>query len=471
MSIRFNHPAKGLLPAALACLLSGLALAQQPELVSPFPESAPRDGAAFAPPDPHPPQGGQASGGSALVKPQPSAYAQPPVYTQPPIYAQPQEFLEPAPPEIVYAPYNLPTRFWLRTDLLVWWSRPAPLPAPLLTLGSAADAIPGALGQPGTRVLYGGHSVSLPGAGGLRLEFGMWLDPNQLFSLELGYTGLGRVTRDFSAFSNAGGNPVIARPIINAQTMTEGSYVDSLPGSITGGTDVLNASELQGFEIGGSRQLVQSDQVRWDGIIGLQYWNLTESLEIQDELAGMFRGALTFVGFPISSAHTLTSYDSFRTTNNFWGGLLGTRVIWTPDRWVLSAGAKFALGANQQRTTVYGDTTLTAPSRAETVAAGGVLATTANMGTYQQNVFAVASEVDLNVGYRISPWITLRLGYTFLWLSSVARPGNQVNRVVSPNLVPSDAGYGLAGPNLPAYQFHTSSFWAQGVNFGFDWRF
>jgi hypothetical protein len=56
-------------------------------------------------------------------------------------------------------------------------------------------------------------------------------------------------------------------------------------------------------------------------------------------------------------------------------------------------------------------------------------------------------------------------------LSNVARPGNQVNRVTSANLIPSDASYGTSGPNQPAFQFHTSSYWAQGLNLGLDFRF
>jgi hypothetical protein len=67
--------------------------------------------------------------------------------------------------------------------------------------------------------------------------------------------------------------------------------------------------------------------------------------------------------------------------------------------------------------------------------------------------------------------MTVRVGYSFLYISNVLRPGNQVNRVTSANLVPSDQGYAQAGPNLPVYQFHTSTFWAQGLNLGLDFHF
>ena len=67
--------------------------------------------------------------------------------------------------------------------------------------------------------------------------------------------------------------------------------------------------------------------------------------------------------------------------------------------------------------------------------------------------------------------MSFRLGYTFLYLSNVLRPGNQISRVASPTLVPTDASYGMGGPNLPGNQFHMSSYWAQGVNFGTEYRF
>src|SRR5690349_12072152 len=40
-------------------------------------------------------------------------------------------------------------------DYLLWWVRKGPTPGPLLTTGSADDAIPGALGQPNTVPLFG----------------------------------------------------------------------------------------------------------------------------------------------------------------------------------------------------------------------------------------------------------------------------------------------------------------------------
>ncbi|HUY33229.1 MAG TPA: BBP7 family outer membrane beta-barrel protein [Pirellulales bacterium] len=369
------------------------------------------------------------------------------------------------------SPFQVPTRFWFRTEVLLWWTKAGPMPSPLATLGSPNDAVPGALGQPGTQTIYGGDSVNFGAFTGLRLQSGFWLDPDQTFAIEGEYFLLGRQFSGFSAFSDGFGNPLIARPVVNAQTGNEGAYVDSLPGNVAGGINVFNSSALQGWEINGLWNFVQSDQLRLGGMLGFRYLNLSESLEVQDQLSGATTGALTFAGQPISPDESLADFDRFRATNNFYGGLLGARLTWSSGRWVINAAAKMSLGTNQERTIVQGATTLYNSFGTAAVLPGGVLATTANIGNYYRSPFAVAPEANFTLGFMVTPRMMVRVGYSFLYLSNVLRPGNQVNRVASPNLVPSDVGYGAAGPNQPGYQFHASSYWAQGLNVGLEFRF
>jgi hypothetical protein len=114
---------------------------------------------------------------------------------------------------------------------------------------------------------------------------------------------------------------------------------------------------------------------------------------------------------------------------------------------------------------------LTTLSGAQSSLPGGILATPANIGSYFRSPFAVVPEAYLNLGYQLSPRVALRVGYSFMFVSNVLRPGNQVDRTVSANLLPSDPTYGSAGPNLPAYHFHASTYWAQGLNLGLDYRY
>lgn len=71
-------------------------------------------------------------------------------------------------------------RVWGGVDYLLWWVRPGAAP-PLVVTGTAADPFPGALDQPGTRVLFGGNTGLAPDASsGVRLNLGTWLDNERL---------------------------------------------------------------------------------------------------------------------------------------------------------------------------------------------------------------------------------------------------------------------------------------------------
>ena len=144
---------------------------------------------------------------------------------------------------------------------------------------------------------------------------------------------------------------------------------------------------------------------------------------------------------------------------------------WTWGRWSLDMTTKLALGTSQEKAILSGQTTVYPASGPGTSAPGGILVTSANSGEYYQSPFAVVPELDLNLAYAVTPNISVRLGYSFIYWSNVLRPGDQVNRLVSPNLIPSDNSYGQAGANQPQYQFASSSYWAQGLNVGLDFHF
>lgn len=399
----------------------------------------------------------------------------------PPYYPEPRSYVPPAyvppvyvpPPGPLLLPVDGPleSRFWLRSEYLAWWTKDAPLPSPLVTVGSASDPIPGALGQPGTQILYGGQNVDMEVANGWRLDLGMWLDHEQRFGLQAGFFILERQSSGFSAFSDDNGNPVIARPVINANGSGETSYVDSISGSLAGGVVVTNTSQFFGYELNGLLKIMQTDHFRLDGIVGFRYLNLHESLELDDQLQPLASGALTFLGNPVDPSSVMVDFDRFETTNNFYGGQLGTRLEWTWHRWSVDLTTKVSLGTTQEKAIVSGGTTVYPASGPGTSATGGILATTANIGEYYQSPFAIVPELDLNLAYAITPHLSARIGYTFIYWSNVLRPGDQVNRVVSTNLVPSDPTYGQAGPNQPQYEFATSSYWAQGLNLGLDFHF
>ncbi len=64
---------------------------------------------------------------------------------------------------------------------------------------------------------------------------------------------------------------------------------------------------------------------------------------------------------------------------------------------------------------------------------GGYFALPSNIGDLlAQHVRGRAGGRDLNLGYRLTPQATVYVGYSFLYASDVARPGEQVNRNINP---------------------------------------
>ena len=64
--------------------------------------------------------------------------------------------------------------------------------------------------------------------------------------------------------------------------------------------------------------------------------------------------------------------------------------------------------------------------------------------------------------------IDLTIGYTFLYLSDVLRPGDQIDPYINVSQLPPGP---LEGAALPQFGFHSTGFWAQGLSFGIEGRF
>src|SRR6185369_2648351 len=105
-----------------------------------------------------------------------------------------------------------PSRIWASSEYLLFWSKQAPLPVPLVTLGDPVGL--GALRQPGTRVLAGGNDIGVGGASGGRFTLGAWLDDEQQFGVEGNYLFLGRRSTELTFGSNAQGQPLLAIPFV-----------------------------------------------------------------------------------------------------------------------------------------------------------------------------------------------------------------------------------------------------------------
>ncbi len=418
-----------------------------------------------APVDPSPPTPGQ----PPIMAPAPSRYgpawdrrweaiilsAAGPAATAPPPAPPP----EPAEPEL---PAN---RWWLGADYLMWWTKNGPLPAPLLTTGSANAVIIGGLTQPGTRVLFGGSDLDYGTASGLRLDAGLWLDDDRQWGLAGGALFLEQRSTGIDANSNASGSPVLAQPLIEPATGQEFTEVVALPGLIAGGFAITSHSRLQAWEINGLASAVRTERLSLDVLAGLRMAKLDEDLQSFSAFSPLVNDFLTLAGQPIGTASTLTTLDNFQAQNKFYGLQVGGRLEWDSGPLVISVLGKLALGGTQELVRITGESSLVTPGAATITVPGGVLAVGSNSGRHFRDEFAVLPELGLQAGYRLGRHVEVRFGYSLLYWSNVARPGNQINRMVAPGLVPTDPAFTGIGTQ-PTFQFRSSEYWAQGLNFG-----
>jgi hypothetical protein len=352
-------------------------------------------------------------------------------------------------------------RFWASGEYLLWWIRDSHLP-PLVTAGSLASG--GILGQPGTVVLFGGHTDNEERSGG-RFRAAYWLDCQQTFGIEGSYFFLGSRSVNFAAGSPGAGSAVISRPFFNVITGAEDAELVSVPGVLTGTVAVNLSSRLQGAELNGVCNLCCGCGGRVDLLAGFRYLELNEGLQIAEDLT-------VNPSVPLAGGTAFRVNDQFNTRNRFYGGQIGARAEFRSGGLFVNVLGKVALGSTDQAVDVAGSTVIAPPGQVPTVGNGGLLAQPTNSGHFTRDQFTVVPEVGINVGYQVTEHLRAFVGYSFLYWSNVARPGDQIDRAVNPTQLPVSAtAPHLIGPARPAPVLRDTDFWAQGISFGVEFRY
>lgn len=361
--------------------------------------------------------------------------------------------------------------FWVRGEYLYWWMQGMNVP-PLVTTGPSANQ-PGFIGSPGTTILFGAHSLNDFGRSGGRVTAGSWLDDCQLFGLEADYFGLARANSTFTATS--GGDPILSRPFFDVRPGSTGENVEQIasPGVIAGTVAVTVPTTFQSaglrmlFNLGGGECCYNDYTFDWfnghggyrmDFLVGYRYARLTDSVSVQGNMTNLSTEA---------PAGTFVVNDSFNTTNQFHGIELGTQMVGFRGRVSIEFLSKLALGGVDQVVNISGST-LTNQNGTTTVSPGGLLALPSNIGQYQRGHFAIMPQLGLNAGFQLTPRLRALFGYTFVYLSQVARAGDQIDFDVNSSSLPNSPNSPTGDTRHPQFVFHETDFWAQGINLGLD---
>jgi hypothetical protein len=355
------------------------------------------------------------------------------------------------------APMATASRWSVSAEALFSWFKSSPTPVPIIT-DNYADA-------PGVNILLGGGEVDTNPNAGFRLTGSYRVDTR--WGVEV--SGFYIPTRSTSGSVSSTGEPGsidLYLPYFDVtsgrENVTEISYWPTYRGS----AQATVSTNLGGGEINATWSLPAQDALTIDFIGGFRFLQLREAYTINTSSPYN----------PPNPADIWSTTDSFDTRNRFYGLQVGARLAYDQGPWVGWMNAKVAFGTMQQRVSINGyletnDYTSYGPTQ---IYPGGYFALPTNAGDHSRNTFAAVPEIALNLGYRLTAQATVYLGYSLLYATSVARPGDQMNRNINPTMTVSwgnDPPVKPSGPLQPVFSFNTSDFWAQNLSVGFAYRF
>lgn len=353
---------------------------------------------------------------------------------------------------------DLEDPYWFKADLMWGWFKKATTPALITT--SSPQTSRGILGQPGTRVLFGGD-IDLQTHLGPKVTGGFWLEPTQSWGFEGSYFFFANRSTYYHRFSQGG--VLLASPFIDALTgqqsaipianeeLDDGS-LDQLIGIVDFGTH----SRMQGAEFNNIHNIRRGTGSRLDWTWGFRWIELDETV-FTDFRQQQVNGTQLHV------------WDDFGTANNFYGLNLGLRSQWYfANRWTFDVIGKLGLGAMRGTISIDGYTQSASPPQfVINTERGGLYALASNVGRTTDIRFGVVPEIEVGFGYYFWDHWRLTCSYNFLAMTNVVRPGDQIDNRINPNIFNGQTG----GPPLPEPLNKTTTFYLNTLSLGLELRY
>ncbi|MBV9124498.1 MAG: BBP7 family outer membrane beta-barrel protein [Planctomycetes bacterium] len=351
------------------------------------------------------------------------------------------------------------SRVWASGEYLLWWFKHSPEPVPLVATAPLG---------PGSLILLGGQNVHTDEHSGGRFTLGLWLDCDQTLGVDAGYFFLGQRTTTIPGLFPP--DSLTARV---PWTAPSGVHVAPLiltgpraGGTVVSGEELRVSQSLQGWETNGLLNVMRGNGYQLDLLLGGNYLDLQEGVAFATAVAGAGRLA----GLAVNTL------DQFSARNQFYGGQLGGQGEARLGNLFVNAKATVALGDVHENVGIGGATAIAgAPAGVLTngvFPGSGIFALPTNGGVHKTDRFAVVPEATVKVGYQVASWARAYVGYSFLYLSDAQRPGDQISGTINGGQIPSFALHpGLAGTAAPLYPDKHSDFWAQGLDFGLEFRY
>lgn len=349
---------------------------------------------------------------------------------------------------------------WGEVEYLLWWSKERYVPVLATTSPTGtAETLAGHIGLPTTSVLFGDDLIGGDPGSGFRVNGGTWLNSEK--SVGVG----GRffyVTNeeDYSITSSAGGEPILARPFFNTTTASADALLVAFPAISHGSININAENEARGFDVYFRKLLLSGYCNRLDVIGGFQNTSVTDSVDV-------FNSLISDDATRIPLGAQIDTRDLFEVENEFNGGFVGLMGSAEDGRLSWNFLAKVAFGNMNQEATISGTTTSSVPGAGSATNDVGLLALPTNIGTFDQDEFAIVPELAVSVGYDFTDNFSLTLGYSFIYWSEVALAGDMIDTTLNTSQLTGP----LVGDARPAASLSSDGFFYTGLTVGGALRF
>jgi len=352
-----------------------------------------------------------------------------------------------------------------RMEWLGWFSRGRNTP-PLVTTSPLGTPISGPLPiagaiDPGlpTSVVYGNDPIGTNLRNGGRLTYSHLFNDG-ITSGTVRFWGIEDGSETFAV--NSTQQAIIGLPFTDVGLAPPGTVPNAFlaahpDATASGDVRILSKNDIIGGDAWVSRNWYNDGYASIDVLGGYQFARLDDSIAIATNSVTL---PIIVNGLPPSS--TVSTFDSFRTQNEFHGGSMGVLAKSYRGAVTLEGLFKLAAGNQRERVTISGNSTLNgAPTT------GGVFAQASNIGSVESNHFVFIPEINTNLVYNVNQNWRMICGYTFIYWSRAVLAGNQIDTNVNSTQF---FGNTINGPVAPLPKFQRSDFWVQGISLGTEYR-